>query len=112
MLELVGLSGAGYASRPALELSGGQRQRVGVARALAGDPPILLMDEAFGALDPVSRAELQLEFKHLQQELKKTVVLVTHDLAEALILGDTIAFIEAGKLVGVYSAPELLRSTE
>src|SRR5207302_10526130 len=79
---------------------------------LAADSPILLMDEPFGALDPVSRAELQLEFKHLQQKLNKTVVLVTHDLAEALMLGDTIAFVEAGKLVGVYSAPELLRSTE
>jgi osmoprotectant transport system ATP-binding protein len=112
MLRLVALEPSEFRSRYPHQLSGGQRQRVAVARALAGDPPILLMDEPFGALDPLSRAELQLEFKRLQQKLQKTVVLVTHDLAEALMLGDSIAFFESGKLVEVYSAAELLRSTE
>jgi osmoprotectant transport system ATP-binding protein len=112
MLRLVDLEPSEFRSRYPHQLSGGQRQRVAVARALAGDPPILLMDEPFGALDPLSRAELQLEFKRLQQKLQKTVVLVTHDLAEALMLGDSIAFFEAGKLVDVYSAAELLHSAE
>jgi osmoprotectant transport system ATP-binding protein len=112
MLRLVDLEPREFRSRYPHQLSGGQRQRVAVARALAGDPPILLMDEPFGALDPLSRADLQLEFRHLQQKLRKTVVLVTHDLAEALMLGNTIAFFEAGRLVGVYSAGELLRSAE
>ena len=112
MLRLVDLEPREFRSRYPHQLSGGQRQRVAVARALAGDPPILLMDEPFGALDPLSRAELQLEFTRLQQKLKKTVVLVTHDLAEALMLGDTIGFIEAGKLVGVYTPAELLRSAD
>jgi osmoprotectant transport system ATP-binding protein len=112
MLRLVDLEPREFRERYPHQLSGGQRQRVAVARALAGNPPILLMDEPFGALDPLSRAELQMEFKRLQQKLQKTVVLVTHDLAEALMLGDAIAFIDAGKLTGVYSAPELLRSVE
>jgi osmoprotectant transport system ATP-binding protein len=110
MLRLVDLEPGDFRSRYPHQLSGGQRQRVAVARALAGDPPILLMDEPFGALDPVSRAELQIQFKRLQQKLQKTVVLVTHDLSEALMLGTRIALFEAGKLTGVYSGSELLRA--
>ena len=98
LLNLVGL-GPEMASRYPHQLSGGQRQRVGVARALAADPAILLMDEPFGALDPLTRAELQKEFLRLQQRLQKTVVFVTHDLPEALRLGTRIALMEAGKLV-------------
>jgi osmoprotectant transport system ATP-binding protein len=98
LLQLVGLD-VSLASRYPRELSGGQRQRVGVARALAADPPILLMDEPFGALDPITRAELQREFLSLQQRLQKTVVFVTHDLREALLLGTRIALMESGRLV-------------
>ena len=85
------------------ELSGGQRQRVGVARALAADPPILLMDEPFGALDPLTRAEIQREFQQLQRALAKTIVFVTHDLREAFLLGTRIALLDAGKLAGIYT---------
>src|SRR5262249_8112742 len=81
------------------ELSGGQRQRVGVARALAADPEILLMDEPFGALDPVTRAELQREFLALSRKLSKTVVFVTHDVREALLLGTRIVLLDAGRIV-------------
>jgi osmoprotectant transport system ATP-binding protein len=109
LLQLVGLD-PGIASRYPRELSGGQRQRVGVARALAADPPILLMDEPFGALDPVTRAELQREFKELQRRLKKTVVFVTHDLREALTLASRIALMDDGHLVTLLSADEFLRS--
>jgi osmoprotectant transport system ATP-binding protein len=105
LLTLVGLD-PGIASRYPRELSGGQRQRVGVARALAADPPILLMDEPFGALDPITRAELQREFLGLQKRLQKTVVFVTHDLREALLLGTRIALMEAGRLVTVQTAEE------
>jgi len=98
LLQLVGLDTA-IAKRYPYQLSGGQRQRVGVARALAADPPFLLMDEPFGALDPLTRAELQKEFRSLQQRLKKTVVFVTHDLRESLLLGDRIALLDSGKLV-------------
>jgi osmoprotectant transport system ATP-binding protein len=111
MLHLVGLD-AQLATRYPRELSGGQRQRVGVARALAADPPILLMDEPFGALDPVTRAELQREFIALQKSLQKTVVFVTHDLREALLLGTRIALMEDGKLVTVVTPKEFLQSTE
>ena len=111
MLRLVGLDAALKARYPR-ELSGGQRQRVGVARALAADPPILLMDEPFGALDPVTRTELQTEFKALQQDLQKTVVFVTHDLREALLLGTRIALMEEGRLVAVGTPQEFLQSTE
>ena len=109
LMQLVGLDRA-LASRYPRELSGGQRQRVGVARALAADPPILLMDEPFGALDPITRAELQREFLALQQRLKKTVVFVTHDLHEALMLGTRIALMEAGQLVEVLTPDEFLHS--
>jgi len=111
LLELVGLTGE-FASRYPHELSGGQRQRVGVARALAADPEILLMDEPFGALDPLTRDELQREFLSLQQRLSKTVIFVTHDLREALRLASRIALMEVGKLVTVLSPEEFLKSSD
>lgn len=111
LLQLVGLDGQ-LASRYPRELSGGQRQRVGVARALAADPPILLMDEPFGALDPITRAELQREFVALQQRLQKTVVFVTHDLREALLFGTRIALMEAGRLVTVGTPDQFVNSIE
>src|SRR5213080_3850084 len=96
LLELVGLDPARFAGRYPNELSGGQRQRVGVARALAADPPVLLMDEPFGAIDPITRDRLQQEFLRLQGELRKTVVFVTHDIDEAVRLGDRIAVLRQG----------------
>jgi osmoprotectant transport system ATP-binding protein len=111
LLQMVGLAPE-TASRYPHQLSGGQRQRVGVARALAADPEILLMDEPFGALDPLTRDDLQREFLLLQQRLHKTVVFVTHDLREALRLGSRIALMEAGRLVTVLSPGEFLRSTD
>jgi osmoprotectant transport system ATP-binding protein len=111
LLNLVGLHPR-IGSRYPHELSGGQRQRVGVARALAADPPILLMDEPFGALDPITRAELQKEFLELQRRLQKTVVFVTHDLREASILGTRIALMEAGQLVTLQTRDEFLTSHE
>ncbi len=112
MLKLVGLEPREFARRKPRELSGGQRQRVGVARALAADPPILLMDEPFGALDPVTRAELQREFHGLAQRLGKTIVFVTHDVREALSLGTRIALLAEGKLVAVRPPAAFLRSQE
>ena len=111
LLRLVGLNPE-LSSRYPNQLSGGQRQRVGVARALAADPPILLMDEPFGALDPLTRADLQREFLSLQQKLRKTVLFVTHDLHEALRLGSRIALLEAGKLVSIGSPEEFLSSSD
>ena len=111
LLRLVGLEPS-VALRYPRELSGGQRQRVGVARALAADPPILLMDEPFGALDPLTRAELQREFMELQKRLGKTVVFVTHDLREALLLGTRIALMEAGKLITIQTRPGFLNASE
>ncbi len=111
LLQLVGLAPE-IASRYPHQLSGGQRQRVGVARALAADPEILLMDEPFGALDPLTRDELQREFLLLQRRLHKTVVFVTHDLREALRLGSRIALMEAGRLVTVLTPQEFLRSAD
>jgi osmoprotectant transport system ATP-binding protein len=111
LLQTVGLA-PDIASRYPHQLSGGQRQRVGVARALAADPEILLMDEPFGALDPLTRDELQREFLMLQRRLHKTVVFVTHDLREALRLGTRIALMEAGRLVTVLAPAEFLRSTD
>ena len=99
VLDLVGLQAATYAHRFPHELSGGEAQRVGVARALASDPPILLMDEAFSAVDPVGRHRIQGEFLEIQRRLKKTVVFVTHDVDEAIRLGDKIALLKAGRLV-------------
>jgi osmoprotectant transport system ATP-binding protein len=103
LLELVGLDPAQFADRRPNQLSGGQRQRVGVARALAADPPILLMDEPFGALDPVTRAEIQREFSNLAQRLGKTIVFVTHDLREARRLATRIVLLQGGRIVA--SAP-------
>jgi len=111
LLELVGLD-TSLGQRYPRELSGGQRQRVGVARALAADPPLLLMDEPFGALDPITRAELQREFLALQGRLYKTVVFVTHDLREALLLGTRIALMEAGSLISANTPQEFVNSTE
>ena len=99
MLSLVGLEPEKFATRYPRELSGGQRQRVGVARALAADPPLLLMDEPFGALDPLTRASLQKEFAELKARLWKTVIFVTHDVREALMLGSRIALMDKGKIV-------------
>jgi osmoprotectant transport system ATP-binding protein len=99
VMQLVGLDPGEYARRLPHQLSGGQRQRVGVARALAADPPILLMDEPFGALDPVTRADLQREFGELAKRLAKTIVLVTHDLREALLLGSRIVLMDDGRVV-------------
>jgi len=112
MLRLVGLDAAEFAGRFPRQLSGGQRQRVGVARALAADPPILLMDEPFGALDPVTGAELEREFRALAARLGKTIVFVTHNLRAALLLGTRIALLAHGRLVGVYRAADFLASSE
>ena len=112
MLLLVGLPPDEFAKRRPSGLSGGQKQRVGVARALAADPPILLMDEPFGALDPITRADLQREFRALAQRLKKTIVFVTHDVREALFLGTRIALLEGGRLIGVYAPAEFLKAKE
>lgn len=114
LLALVGLDPQ-VAARYPRELSGGQRQRVGVARALAADPPVLLMDEPFGALDPITRAEIQGEFLGLQRRLAKTVVFVTHDLREGLLLassGGRIGLFDSGRLVGVFTAEQFLRAPE
>src|SRR5208283_4641228 len=111
LLELVGLD-SGMAFRYPHQLSGGQRQRVAVARALAADPGLLLMDEPFSALDPLTRDELQHDFLLLQQRLHKTVLFVTHDLREALRLGSRIALMEAGRLVTVLAPSEFLKSND
>lgn len=110
LLHLVGLEPAQFADRYPHQLSGGQRQRVGVARALAADPPILLMDEPFGALDPITRLELQQEFRRLQQELGKTVVFVTHDIQEAFVLATRIGLMQQGELVFLGTPEEFMRS--
>jgi osmoprotectant transport system ATP-binding protein len=110
LLELVGLD-RDMGERYPAQLSGGQRQRVGVARALAADPPLLLMDEPFGAIDPITRARLQEEFRKLQQELGTTVVFVTHDIDEALKLGQRIAVLKPGGVLAQFATPdELVRS--
>jgi len=101
LLRLVGLAPGEFAHRLPHQLSGGQRQRVGVARALAADPPMLLCDEPFGAVDPLARQELQIEFRSLTERLGKTVVFVTHDVREALALASRIALLDRGKLVFV-----------
>jgi osmoprotectant transport system ATP-binding protein len=109
LLHLVGLDPKEMLKRYPRQLSGGQRQRVGVARALAADPPVLLMDEPFGALDPIARTRLQAEFRQILKQVRKTVVLVTHDLDEATRLGDRIAIMNGGKIVQ-YDTPDAVLS--
>jgi len=112
LLELVGLPAAEFGDRWPDELSGGQRQRVGVARALAVDPPVLLMDEPFGALDPLTRAELHAEFRRIQSRLRKTVIIVTHDMGEAFALADRVGVLEDGKLIANERAATVAASTD
>ena len=112
LLHLVGLPPEQFASRYPHELSGGQRQRIGVARALAADPPVLLMDEPFGALDPITRIEIQQEFHRLQQQLGKTVIFVTHDIQEAFALASRIGLMDTGRLVVLGTPAEFIRSPE
>jgi len=105
LLELVGLDPAAFRDRYPKQLSGGQQQRVGVARALAGDPPVMLMDEPFGAIDPITRDRLQEEFLKLQERIRKTIVFVTHDIDEALKLGDRIAIFGEGSRLEQFATP-------
>jgi osmoprotectant transport system ATP-binding protein len=105
LLQLIGLDPDELASRYPAQLSGGQRQRVGVARALAADPPLMLMDEPFGAIDPINRARLQDEFQRLQEQVRKTVVFVTHDIDEAIKMGDKIAILREGGRLAQYDTP-------
>ncbi|MDP6535805.1 MAG: ATP-binding cassette domain-containing protein [Gammaproteobacteria bacterium] len=110
ILDLVGLPFDEFASRSPTQLSGGQQQRVGVARALAAEPEVMLMDEPFGALDPITRAQLQEEFKRLQRELELTVIMVTHDMTEALLMADRIAVMKEGEVLQVGTPRELLNN--
>jgi len=112
LLELVGLPPDQFAARWPDELSGGQRQRVGVARALAADPPILLMDEPFGALDPFTRVELHREFRRIQERVRKTVIIVTHDMGEAFALGDRVGVLEEGRLIACDRPAAVASSTD
>jgi osmoprotectant transport system ATP-binding protein len=112
MMELVELDADTYANKKPSALSGGQKQRVGVARALAADPPIMLMDEPFGALDPITRTNLQNEFLNIQERIKKTIVFVTHDIDEAIKLGDKIAVMQNGKLSQFGTPHEILTRPE
>jgi osmoprotectant transport system ATP-binding protein len=105
LLELVGLEAADAKRYPA-QLSGGQRQRVGLARALAANPPLMLMDEPFGAIDPITREHLQDEFLRLHRELRKTVIFVTHDIDEAIKMGDRIAILHSGGILAQYDTPD------
>jgi osmoprotectant transport system ATP-binding protein len=108
LLELVELPAADYRDRFPAQLSGGERQRVGLARALAADPPVMLMDEPFGALDPITRARLQHELLRIQHRLHKTIVFVTHDIDEAILLGDRIAILREGGVLAQYDTPEMI----
>lgn len=112
LLELVGLDPKQFAHRYPDELSGGQRQRVGVARALAADPPLLLMDEPFGALDPITRIEIQKEFRQLQKQLGKTVVFITHDIQEAFLLASRIGLMESGRILLIDTPVEFMQSKQ
>jgi osmoprotectant transport system ATP-binding protein len=112
VLQLVGLDPKRFEERYPRELSGGQRQRAGVARALCADPPILLLDEPFGALDPLTRSEIQNEFRELQQRVAKTMVFVTHDVAEALIVGTRIGFMKDGRMLALKTGKEFLASDD
>jgi osmoprotectant transport system ATP-binding protein len=108
LLDLVDLDPGSYRRKKPRELSGGQKQRVGVARALAADPRIMLMDEPFGALDPITRAKLQDEFLKIQAQIRKTIVFVTHDIEEAIKMGDRIAVLKAGRVVQLGTPMEIL----
>jgi osmoprotectant transport system ATP-binding protein len=108
LLELVGLDPAQFGSRFPAQLSGGQRQRVGVARALAADPPVMLMDEPFGAIDPLVREQIQDEFLRMQQDVRKTIIIVTHDLDEAMRMGDKVAVLQEGGVLAQLATPEAL----
>jgi osmoprotectant transport system ATP-binding protein len=108
LLAMVGLEPAGFRDRFPVQLSGGQRQRIGVARALAADPPIVLMDEPFGALDPITREQLQDEFIELESEIKKTILFVTHDVFEAIKMGDRIALLDEGRLQQLAAPADLV----
>ena len=108
LLDLVDLPARDYRSRYASQLSGGERQRVGLARALAADPPLMLMDEPFGALDPITRTRLQNELLRIQRELRKTIIFVTHDIDEAILIGDRIAILREGGVLAQYDTPEEL----
>ena len=110
LLDLIGLDRRTFAGRWPDELSGGQRQRVGVARALAVDPPILLMDEPFGALDPVTRVELHSEFRRIQERVRKTVLIVTHDMREAFALATRIGVLDAGRLAA-FDTPQAMKTS-
>jgi osmoprotectant transport system ATP-binding protein len=109
LLDLVGLPPDQFAARYPRQLSGGQQQRVGVARALAADPPIILMDEPFGAVDPITRQSLQRELRRIQAEVRKTIVFVTHDIAEAFLLGDRVILMRDGRVVQDGTPADLLR---
>jgi osmoprotectant transport system ATP-binding protein len=111
LLDLIGLAPELYAARWPDELSGGERQRIGVARALAADPPVLVMDEPFGALDPITRRQLQQEFRRIQARVGKCVILVTHDMAEALTLGDRVGVMDRGRVIW-NGTPEAIRDCE
>jgi osmoprotectant transport system ATP-binding protein len=108
LLELVGLDPAEHAKRYPAQLSGGQRQRVGLARAMAADPPLMLMDEPFGAIDPITRERLQNDFLRLHREIRKTVVFVTHDIDEAIKMGDRICILREGGVLAQYDTPEAI----
>jgi osmoprotectant transport system ATP-binding protein len=110
LLDMVGLDPAAFADRHPSQLSGGQRQRVGIARALAADPPLLLLDEPFGALDPLTRIELQRELRDLQSRLKKTMVFVTHDVREGLFLASRVALFQRGRMEFIGTPAEFVRS--
>ena len=112
VLQMVGLSIGEFGGRYPSQLSGGQQQRVGVARALAAAPDVMLMDEPFGALDPITRADLQEEFKRIQQQLNLTVIMVTHDMTEALLMADLIAVMKSGRILQIGSPKELLNHPE
>jgi osmoprotectant transport system ATP-binding protein len=112
VLNLVGLDPDAFLRRYPRQLSGGQRQRVGVARALCADPPFLLLDEPFGALDPISRSEIQNEFKDLRERLHKTIVFVTHDVGEAILFGDQIGLMEHGRLIAFATKSEFVESED
>ena len=110
LLDTVGMEPSRYRDRYPKELSGGQRQRVGVARALAADPPVMLMDEPFGAIDPITRERLQNEFLRVQEEIRKTIIFVTHDIDEAIKMGDRIAILRDRAQIAQYDTPERILS--